>query len=304
MATTRWTNCETNTLDEIIDNFLKVPNDDVVGDSTAYTNWSIRKEFETNQQIKLNNKEISYNYITYSYNQITPGIEPIEVSKDGFVVVYTNGNCVSYIISRNSDGLKLLRKMLKYTGKNEISKNVFNINSDFFVWLICKVYTGENIIETESETLGNLSIETIKGFKGDTEDLATKVSAASSAGESVINIISTLSFLLESKNLNQIKLDIEYGNHENIELVLTNKGTISTDVVKYQGEYETDSSKKLLSKLYLLIYLEIIPILVQAYMSDIENDIWNSEKNIEFLKKVAEDLSEKVQKRVDILESM
>nr|WP_294490585.1 hypothetical protein [uncultured Anaerosporobacter sp.] len=306
MATTRWTDCETNTLDRIIENITKVPKDDLVEDSTSYTNWTIKKVFDQNPQINLNNRKISYNFITYSYNQISPGTQPIEdrsVRKDGFVIVYSNGNCVSYIISRNSDGLKILRKMLNYTGRNEISKNVFEITSDFFIWLICKVYTGENVIETESETLSNLSIETIKGFKGDTEDLTTKVSAASPAGESVINIISTLSFLLESKNLNQIKMDLEYGKHENIELVLTNKGTIATDLSKYQGEFEDDSDKELLAKLHLLIYLEIMPILVQTYMSDIENALWNSEINIEFLKKVAEDLSDKVQKRVDALEN-
>ena len=195
--------------------------------------------------------------------------------------------------------MKLLRKMLKYSGRNEISKNSFDIESDFFVWLISKVYTGESIIETESETLGNISLDTIKGFKGDTEDLLNKVSAT---GESVINIISTLSFLLESKNLNQIKLDLEYRNHENIELVLTNNGTVTTALERYQGEYEELDEDELLTKLYLLIYIEILPLLVQAYKTDIDNDNWNSQKNIEFLKMVAADLSQKVETRIDMLE--
>ncbi|EKY28115.1 hypothetical protein HMPREF0216_00957 [Clostridium celatum DSM 1785] len=168
-----------------------------------------------------------------------------------------------------------------------------------FVWLISKVYTGENIIETESEMLGNISLDTIKGFKGDTEDLLNKVSAT---GESVINIISTLSFLLESKNLNQIKLDLEYRNHENIELVLTNNGTVTTALERYQGEYEEFDEEELLAKLYLLIYIEILPLLVQAYKTDIDNDNWNSQKNIEFLKMVAADLSQKVETRIDMLE--
>lgn len=250
----------------------------------------------------LNNREISYNLIKYSYNQISSGNQPIEdrtIPKSGFIVVYSNGVGISYIISRNSDGMKLLRKMLKYSGKNEISKNSFDIESDFFVWLISKVYTGKNTIETESETLGDISLDTIKGFKGDTEDLLNKVSAT---GESVINIISTLSFLLESKNLNQIKLDLEYRKHENIELVLTNNGTVTTSLESYQGEYDELDRDELLARLYLLIYIEILPLLVQAYKSDIDNDNWNSQKNIEFLKKVAADLSQKVQIRIDMLE--
>ena len=286
MVTTRWSDSENSILDNVIERLLQIPEDDEIGESIAYADWKINKKFDGNPKITLNNREISYNLIKYSYNQISSGNQPIEdrtIPKNGFIVVYSNGVGIGYIISRNSDGMKLLRKMLKYSGRNEISKNSFDIKSDFFVWLISKVYTGENIIETESEMLGNISLDTIKGFKGDTEDLLNKVSAT---GESVINIISTLSFLLESKNLNQIKLDLEYRNHENIELVLTNNGTVTTALERYQGEYEEFDEEELLAKLYLLIYIEILPLLVQAYKTDIDNDNWNSQKNIEFLKMV------------------
>lgn len=302
MITTRWTENGSKDLDTIIEILLDIPSNDLLNDSTAYINWNIEKKFDNNKKIQLNNRDIEYNLIKYSYDQVSPGGQPVEdrtVYKDGFIIIYWNGSHVSYIISRNSDGLKLLRKMLKYSGKNEISKNVFEIDSDFFVWLISKVYIGENIIETQNEILGNISLDTIKGFKGDTEDLLTKVSAS---GESVINIISTLSFLLESKNLNQIKIDLEYRKHANIELVLTNKGTISTDLLQYQGEDDTLDSDEKLSRVYLVIYIEILPILLQVYNSEKENNEWNAIKNIEFLKKVAEDLSDKVEKRIDILE--
>lgn len=302
MVTTRWSDSENIILDNVLERLLQVPTDDEVGESIAYADWKINKKFNGNPKIMLNNREISYNLIKYSYNQISSGDQPIEdrtIPKNGFIVVYSNGVGIGYIISRNSDGMKLLRKMLKYSGRNEISKNSFDIESDFFVWLISKVYTGENVIETESETLGNISLDTIKGFKGDTEDLLNKVSAT---GESVINIISTLSFLLESKNLNQIKLDLEYRNHESIELVLTNNGTVTTALDRYQGEYEELDEDELLAKLYLLIYIEILPLLVQAYKTDIDNDEWNSQKNIEFLKMVAADLSQKVETRINMLE--
>ena len=302
MVTTRWSDSENSILENVLERLLQIPEDDEVGESIAYADWEINKKFNDNPKIMLNNREISYNLIKYSYNQISSGSQPIEdrtIPKNGFIVVYSNGVGIGYIISRNSDGMKLLRKMLKYSGRNEISKNSFDIESDFFVWLISKVYTGESIIETESETLGNISLDTIKGFKGDTEDLLNKVSAT---GESVINIISTLSFLLESKNLNQIKLDLEYRNHENIELVLTNNGTVTTALERYQGEYEELDEDELLTKLYLLIYIEILPLLVQAYKTDIDNDNWNSQKNIEFLKMVAADLSQKVETRIDMLE--
>lgn len=59
------------------------------------------------------------------------------------------------------------------------------------MWLISKVYGKENTISSENEELSDLIIDSIKGFKGDTEDLLAKVSMS---GESVMNIISALSF--------------------------------------------------------------------------------------------------------------
>ena len=162
----------------------------------------------------------------------------------------------------------------------------------FFVWIINKVYNGDYVIETGNDDFGDITLEAIKEFKGDTEDLMTKVTAR---GESVINIISTLSFLLESNKLNQIRLDISSAEHNNIELHLTDRGTISTAYIKYMGIYGDSTKDIWKAKMYLIIYLEIIPALLQAY----QNDGWDNEKNIEFMRKVAQDLSLKIDKKIE-----
>ncbi|EKY28116.1 hypothetical protein [Clostridium celatum] len=134
MVTTRWSDSENSILDNVIERLLQIPEDDEIGESIAYADWKINKKFDGNPKITLNNREISYNLIKYSYNQISSGNQPIEdrtIPKNGFIVVYSNGVGIGYIISRNSDGMKLLRKMLKYSGRNEISKNSFDIKSDF-----------------------------------------------------------------------------------------------------------------------------------------------------------------------------
>lgn len=301
MATTRWIDNEITLLDEAINRLLQAPEDDISPETTIYSKWQVSKMFNANQQIAFNGRTITYNYIKFSYNKTIPGNQPIEDRTSlnvGSIICYFNGSSVNYIINKNSDAQKILRKMLKYSGRNEISKNNFETNSDFFIWMISKVYLNDNVIETESEALKNLSLESIKAFRGDTEDSLTKVSAT---GESVMNIISTLSFLLESRRLNQIKVNLEYGSHENIELQLINNGAVSTEIKEYQGEFEEDDSFDLQGKLYLLIYMEIVPILIQAYRDDVENENWTNEETIKFLKKVATDLQEKVNLRINSL---
>ena len=140
-----------------------------------------------------------------------------------------------------------------------------------------------------------MKLDAIKGFKGDTEDLQTKVSAS---GETVMNIISTLSFLLESSNLNQVKLDLNYTGHQNISLVLQ-KGTVNASLDDYVGKYEQEETLELkIAKLYLTIYLEILPILFQEYNTDIGNELWNKEVYITFMKSVGENLTEKVKNKI------
>lgn len=188
----------------------------------------------------------------------------------------------------------MLRKLLSYTGKNEVEKNTYDFSTDFFVWLISKVFNYDNIIESDNDNLSNLQLESIKGFRGNTEDSQTKVSAD---GESVINIISTLSFLLESSRLNQIKLDLSYADHENISLLL-NKGVVAVDSKSYQGSFESEDETTRIAKLYLLIYLELLPILEQAYQSDIINDMWGQQEYINFMNNVATKLTDKIQKKI------
>lgn len=137
-----------------------------------------------------------------------------------------------------------------------------------------------------------MELESIKSFRGNTEDSQNKVSAE---GESVMNILSTLSFLLESRQLDQLAIEIRYTEHENINLVLRS-GTVKINFSPYQGIYENDSPDSKLAKLYLLVYLEILPILDQAYKSDKDDSTWNDLAVQRFSKNIAD----AIQKRINI----
>lgn len=305
ITATRWLDEKNHTLD-FVENQLLAHHPDEGGTGSAnYANWDIQKAFPENQAITLNGKEIKYNYYTYSVEQTLVGAQYDEdeaIKKTGFLIPYVSNDRLRYIISRNSGAQTILRKMLFYSGKGEIVKNDFPLTGDFFIWLIYKVYTESGTIESESDSLANLKIDSVRGFKGNTEDLLTKVSAV---GESVMNIISTLSFLLESQNLNQVTLDIAYRKHTNIEVTLSNRNTVTTTSERYLGSLNTEdcSEAKFLSTIFLTLYVEVLPILIQSYQSESGANQWNQGKCVEFLQKVASDLSDKVSKRVEDLKN-
>ncbi len=299
IATTRWRDTNAKSLEKSINNLISEVISDDANSNIVWENWKLEKKFDENEKISLNGHEIEYNYVNYSFDQRTIGdlSDDRLVKREGFVIIYSKDEKINYIIDQNTSALKLLRKLLSYTGKNEIEMNSFNFTNDFFMWLIYRVYYNNAAIEI-SPTDKNLRIDAIKGFKGSTEDLQTKVSAT---GETVMNIISTLSFLLESSKLNQIKLDVACRGHTNISLILK-KQTVSISLPDYSGTFESERSEELqISKLYLMIYMEILPMLIQEYNTDIANKLWSKVVNIEFMKDIGEKLREEIQVKISSL---
>jgi len=103
--------------------------------------------------------------------------------------------------------------------------------------------------------------------------------------------------LLESRQLDQLTIEIRYSEHENINLVLRS-GTVKIDFNPYQGIYEGDSLDSKLAKLYLLVYLEILPILDQAYKSDKDDSIWNDAALQNFSKNIADTIQMRINNRL------
>ena len=300
---TRWTD-EKNTSMTEVEKLLDSEHPDEISESgSQYLNWEIKKMFVSDKTDTFYGRPITYNYYTFSVDQIPNGLESIDdgmYKKKGFVIVYLDAGKVRYIISRNAYAQTFLRKMLFYTGKGEVVANALNFTGDIFVWLISKVYEKENIFSSENENLGDLTIDSIKGFKGDTEDFLAKVSVS---GESVMNIISTMSFLIESQNLNQITVALSYLKHSNIEISLNNKNTLGFNDEEYLGELAQKKHEDLVASCLLLLYTEILPIILQKYQSDVDANLWRQGKCVSFLERVADDLSEKVKLRINDLTS-
>ena len=117
-----------------------------------------------------------------------------------------------------------------------------------------------------------------------------------------MNLMSTLSFMLESSKLTLIKLITEYGIHEKIELTLSKKSIIGFEYRKYIGDFREEGEEKAISKLLLLIYLELLPLIIQTYKQEKNDDNWNREIYITFLKEIGQNLSRRVEGKIADIE--
>lgn len=282
---------------------------------TFYRNISTEKLNSEPQYFYLDGEETNYDIISFSYDKVrtleeslVATSEEISNTDTGFIIVYTHKGYVNYIINKHSGALLTIRRLLNYTPKNReaIVDNMVNITSDFFIWLIYKVYNNNSIFKKNSNNSGEqqidqLIVESVVGFKGNSDDEISRITAD---GNTVMNLISSLTFLLESNNLEFIKINIQYKDHKDIIFRLNTNGSIMLDLKDYIGPHKSKRETEIdgiieSSKTLLLVYHDILPLIAYWYTTEKDEEEWGSDVYEEFL----ESLSTDIKGRIDNLKS-
>jgi hypothetical protein len=296
-------NIDIHIIDQKVKDILKRYEEGILEDknqrSLSYINWKVESVLEEHKTLEISSQTLEYNVIKFKFQKRSPGIEDLS-NHEGFIIIYFIDNNLYYISSRNSDAKTIIRKLLGYTGKEEIIEYNHEIKNDLIFWMIHKVYTQNNILDINGDNK-KLSIDGIKAFKGNSQDLLTTVTAD---GESVMNIISTMSFLLESGKIDSIVIEVSYKEHDSIEMVLGTNNYPSINIDSYIGKYnkfEFRDQREWL--LYILLFIELLTNITQAYMDELDSETWDENKYKEFLKSVADDLMSEVKLKIKDLEA-
>ena len=302
-TTTRWLD-ETKTSLNEVDSLMKLNHPDENNpNGPSYLSWDITTAEGDPIKASYAGNELFYRLYRFSFYQVPQGAsidDSLTSFYSGWILVYELKQKIHYIINRNSDSKRILRKILKYTGKNELIQESTRAYGDLYVWLISKVYGQNNLIENSDDTLSDITIDEIRGFKGKTEDLLNTVSAE---GPSVMNILSTLSFLIESQNLRQITFDLKYADLPSLEVMLSTSNTVSLNINEFMAMNPNILDQDIaIAKAFLTFYLEIMPVVVQNYFGELDSGAWGKDGCVTFLQQVATALSEKVKTRIGDLE--
>lgn len=145
-----------------------------------------------------------------------------------------------------------------------------------------------------------LIINQIIGIRGETSD----ENRLSAQGNTVFNLISTLSFILETKQVRQLMLRLEHTEHENIEVILNDKGKVSVDTDSYSGVYEDFEIDKKITIILLFVYIDVLPKFILFYYSDVKNNNWTFETRNTFLDDLQEELLHRLKEKKQYLEQM
>lgn len=296
-------------MEEILENMLNyehwlTPEVDPLTDD--YLRYLVRKIFEENQIITLNNQEFTYNYIEYEYERVRPGEETNEMrssriySISGYIIIYTDGINTQCITDRSGgDYTKtILRKINNYSKKLELTLNPFTISEDMFIWMIYRVLNyGEISLDEDSLLL----LQKIIGFKGSTNDRLAEVKGT---GNKIMNLLSTLAFLFENEQVSFIKPRIEY-EKETVEISLDLNGTIDIDFETYIGNHLMRQEYEKKSIVTLITFLEIIPKILTSYHNDKEKEDapWSIDEKVRFFTSIGESIQEKIIEKIKLASS-
>ncbi|MGV9026782.1 hypothetical protein ACN9TE_07630 [Lactococcus lactis] len=288
--TTHWQENELKSLEEVI----KAISLDSI--SNNYKDPKIDWLFSEIKSLSFGDIEIKYNILMFSADVSNRFGDIITLNHD--IIVFQQSSLespVNYIIDKNATGARtLLRQLLGYTGRLEIVQKPLNLDADILLWLVKKVFTSENIFEfirkTDQSQVDILKINGIFGLSGETLD-ENKLRAE---GDSVLKLASTLTFILDSERVRNLAVQLEYLDHENIELSLRDAGVMAVDIAAYSGSYELINFREKRANILLLCYLDIIPKLRISYSLDCADGEWNNEKINEFYDLIKNELIQKL----------
>lgn len=318
-----------HTFESVKDHLLSLNGQALESRSAQFNNIFIEEtknsdEVEVDEvQLKedFNGKEFSYNFFSIKYDYSLLGDSESKVT-DQLIILYEHDDNIYIIIDKNTGASALLRLFLGFTKDNLLTKKSHNVSSNLIIWLIYKIYKTQNEFRINTEIL---TLSAVIGFKGDTNDQLNTITAT---GDSLMNILSTLSFLLESNSLSQISLRLEYTNHKTIEIKLDTNDSLGISYSNYQGAFKKEPYKDISeahqeSLVYLFVYTEIFPIIKQWYMEDqeeqkgledledledleevISRNKWDEIEHRKFLEEVAKDLTEKINFKVSNLKDI
>ena len=107
---------------------------------------------------------------------------------------------------------------------------------------------------------------------------------------------------MESKQLKTVTIELSYRNHSKIEITIKSDA-LDVATKSYIGDFDSLDPDEKKARLHLLVYLEIIPLLIQEYRTDKENDLWNTNRYFDFVVDVANTIAKKIdQKKKSIRE--
>lgn len=253
------------------------------------------KEYTELDEIVISGNEYTYKVYKYFNESINKGFETDSnrearvSSTEALLIVLTNGSINQFVISKsnsNSQGKAIIRKLMGYEDKGEIENNQISLlsNKDFYLWLFYVVLNDENDNE-------KLSVQSIEAYSGNT--YIDKLTNVSGSGSKVMNLLSTLTFLFEIKDINKVKVKIKFEDHLFVTEFFDNgtSNNLKIDINQYKGDYDELEPGNFVAHVVMKVMFEVLPLLSSIYTNaEWDKDEFNKSIGLEVISRIKNEL--------------
>ncbi|EGO9037742.1 hypothetical protein D1Z30_13035 [Enterococcus faecalis] len=301
MIYSKWIDNSNISLEDLIKN-IKENEQNHVREIDAYDNTPLNYEvdfvYDENQLIIINDKNIYYNYLQFNYEYVknheavNPNREKRVSTYAINVIVFNYENKNYYICNKSyaNSTLVNLRKLVGYKKDLMIKgQRVSGIKTDLFIWMIHHLIDNPNeFLEEYSKT----KLLTLTGFKGQRKDRLAEISGS---GEQILNMLTTLLFLFENKEISKVQVQITR-YQENFSLTLGENSFIDIDINEYRGTEYFEMPETIEAIAVLKCFIDVIPSLIIMFSNELDSKKWTPRKENKFFKDIGRTLSREINK--------
>ncbi|MCC0693026.1 hypothetical protein [Clostridioides sp. ZZV14-6387] len=291
-----WTLNNKLTIEQIAERILDTPNRQI---SDNYSiNFSKILDFDKDNVTVLSilDKEIKCIFF-----KLSPVSTEQHSLTDIDVLIYEFNNDVYINAFRgHQTSQKLLKQYFNKDTWGELQNQRPDIGEDLLYWMF-KSFLDKSP-KSPLDSGKSLYLTSLKRYRGSTKDLGNTLTGE---GDRITKILGTLAFLLNN-NLKLLKNKVTYsigGIFHSLVLEIQLTGTIRFDQNYYTGDFKRlGNLEKLNAAISILIIKIIIPIIVQSYQESIINAEWSPALKRDFIKRIAEDIKERVDIEIEKLD--
>ncbi|HFI0351742.1 hypothetical protein HO520_09300 [Streptococcus suis] len=299
MVFSQWEDkCNKGDLNQLLETILSTSNSETDIFDNTELNEKREKVFVDNQFVVMSGYTVEYNYVEYSYEYVKKGKEKEPNREDRVgeysakIIVFKKQEKLYFLIDKSYSNKTLtnLRKMMNYSGKGEIVEHRFSgLKSDIFIWTLYRLLKHKN---KPIDNQGLMKLETLVGFMGETED---KLAAISGAGRRVIDLLTTLLFLFENRNISKVELTIDYAG-EKFKIIMGERSFIDVDIRGSLINNIVAMDEKINCEILLKTFNDVIPLYIISFSNHIDNKTWTPTINKRFFKDIGKDITAEIRK--------
>lgn len=293
----KWIHNSNKSYDTIIaqldsyENWAPKEKDDVTGEVLKY---EIVKLIES-QELIVKGQKAKFTKYNFVYEKLkrhdkneSDRSKRVAPPVDVEVVILLLSEKVYYFINRahNQNTLTILRYMhppgLEYLS---IANDEPLIDKDMFIWLIYKLMSSNTTLDSKK----NFSLTNIEGIKGAPTESNDRFRVD---GPGILSMTSSIAFLFEQRNIDRIRIKLNYSKHKDLVFSIDLLGNISFDFGEYIGPYREMIYKD--TAIIILVFIEVIEHLCELYEGDIGKNEWSAKVRNEFFKGLFKKLNKKL----------